>query len=199
MVHMYCWKVIIVSLFAPTWLSVYYTLSTLSKFLQCLHCPCNFLDVVFFPCCGPSCITTWEIIVLKMGKESLSIVDKIILLVHSTGQTFIHSLIYSNGNKHSWWCWSHARHWGCNGGHVDIVSPSWALWSCNCHLLSHSSRVVLFIWLIFFHFSMTPPTRLPQTQWTSLRMIVPTPRIFSQYPLGNIVHLLSYQMKSFLI
>ena len=71
MVHMYSWKVIIVSLFARIWLSICcYTLRTLSKFLETLHCLCNFLGiggfylfilVVFdFSCSGPSCSDTWE-------------------------------------------------------------------------------------------------------------------------------------------
>ena len=121
MVHMYSWKVIIVSLFARIWLSICYTLRTLSKFLQSLHCLCNFLDIdgfyflfVFdFSFSGPSCSDTWEVTVLKRGKESLSVLAAIILLILNIEQTFIHSLISSNGNKQFGWRWFQTRPWGC--------------------------------------------------------------------------------------
>ena len=112
MVHMYSWKVIIVSLFARIWLSICcYTLRTLSKFLETLHCLCNFLDiggfylfilVVFdFSCSGPSCSDTWEVTVLKRGKESLSILATIILLILNIEQTFIHSFLQRRRQWHT--------------------------------------------------------------------------------------------------
>lgn len=154
MVHMYSWKVIIVSLFARIWFSICYTQRTLSKFLESFHCLCNFLDiggvfvflvVFYFSCSGPSCSDTWKVTVLKRGKESLSILAAIILLSLNIEQTVIHSLISSNGNKHFGWRWFQMRNWGCLLTVLTLSLPQF----CNYLLLLHINRVFLFIWLAF--------------------------------------------------
>ena len=57
--------------------------------------------VVFdFSCSGPSCSDTWEVTVLKRGKESLSILAAIILLILNIEQTFIHSFLQQRRQWH---------------------------------------------------------------------------------------------------
>ena len=109
--------------------------------------------------------------------------DKTILMVLCIGQVVVHSLTHpANDNEHFQWLWPHSRCWGYNGGHADIVSPSWSWQPCDCVSLIHISAVVfrISLFFFFFKFSITSPTHLPQTWWTSLEITLSTPLIPNQ-------------------